>query len=247
MKHLPSPGFALLLAIACLFVVGCSEDDPAEPEPEVYRGLEGHVVDGDGNPLADVAIGIVYDIPGLILDGKKLIVLLHPADKPQTGFGFSLPEPGHIELWLTDYAGQFVVTLLDEDTQAGYQETYWDATDEDGNLVPSGAYYYHLEVDGVPGDEGLAFLQYLDPEEFLAAPNAVTDADGRFRVPDRLIPVGEVLEGVNESGESTDPVVLGDTLRIRAVQAGDSDPVWTQVLVVYEKGEENSGVEIVLQ
>ena len=123
----------------------------------------------------------------------------------------------------------------------------WNGVDDDGNAVPAGMYYTHVEIDGVLTDESDLFLLYLDPLEFLTAPNAVTDANGRFRIPDSLVPVGEVIEATNELGEVTNSSSVSDTLRILAVIDGEPDPLWTQVTVVYEQGAENSGVDLQLQ
>ncbi len=235
--------FLFLLALFIL-IPACSSDDPATPD--VVPGLTGTVSDANGQPLSDVAIGVIYDIPGAVQGGKDVIVA-PPREKSATMIRFDLPEPTDFKLWITDYAGDHVITLVDESRPAGAGAITWNGRDEEGVPVPSGMYYAHTENDGEPGETYEVFLLYLDPADFLTAPNARTDAQGRFHIPDSLIPVGEVIEVHNELNELVDSVAISDTVRVLAVRAGDPDPVWTQVSVVYERGTENSTADLTLQ
>lgn len=241
MKRMPGS----VLFVCGLFLIalatGCSDDDPAQPE--TYEGLVGRVVDADGEPLADVAVGVVYDFPGMIQGDKNLIVA-HPLEKPATAFQYDLPEDGHLRLWITDHAGDHVSTLVDEVRTAGSGHFAWTGIDDDDNPVPSGMYEAHVEVESILVAEYEFFLLFLDPADFLTAPNAVTGTDGRFRIPDSLIPVGETLTAV---GEEEVTATVSDTLRVLAVVGGDPGPVWTEATIAYREGAENSGIELRLR
>ncbi|MBN1999711.1 Ig-like domain-containing protein [candidate division KSB1 bacterium] len=63
---------------------------------------------------------------------------------PTTTIYFELPESGPVKLQLFNITGQIVRTLINGNTQAGMHKIIWDATDEQGNKVPSGLYYYQL-------------------------------------------------------------------------------------------------------
>jgi flagellar hook assembly protein FlgD len=43
--------------------------------------------------------------------------------------------------------GQEVVTLVDQDRDAGFHQVDWDGRSSSGNSVSSGIYFYKLEAD----------------------------------------------------------------------------------------------------
>ena len=64
---------------------------------------------------------------------------------------FSLPTNGHVKLEVTDILGKHVATLVNADRKAGDHIMRWIGTDDEGNEVPSGVYFYKLTV----GDESI--------------------------------------------------------------------------------------------
>lgn len=243
--HLSAISFLLLLGLAIL--PGCSDDDPAEPEVDTYVGLWGYVVDGEGAAVEDAAIGIILDYPLPVGFSKANVIVAHPLEKPMTQFAFEIPEDAHVRIWIEDYAGDPVRTLVDEELIANEYEFLWNALDDDQQPVAAGLYTVYIELDGVPGDQDDFLLVYLDSVAFLNAPNAVTDANGRFRIADSLLPIGETLDAYDEVGEPIGAHTIGDTLRVMAVREGDPDPVWTLLTVQYDAGTANRAIEIVLE
>lgn len=234
MRHLP---VALIILSAMAIIAGCSDDDPVDPVPTTYAGLQGQVVDADGNPRAGVSIGLIYDIPGITRDPK-------PHDLCKTSQR-DFPDPRPMRLWISDYAGDHVVTLLDTIPPGG-QAISWDGKDEDGNGAPSGMYYYHLEIEGEETLVKDMFLLYLSSEDFLLAPNAVTDENGMFQIPDSLIPVGELVIVTDEEGNIVDEVAVGDQIQLRAVIEGSPDPVWVGLTVEFIRGGGSEEIELTL-
>lgn len=244
MKRLILAAYALTAVFALLLATGCSDGDPFEPL--IDRDLQGQVVDANGDPLPDVAIGLIYDVPYQIESGNVRVVAVHPLAKPQTRIAFDLPEGVEVRVWITDRAGSPVATLVDETMPAGGYSIPWSAVDDDGNPVPAGLYTAHIEREGEPVETFDLLLIYLDPGEFLNAPNAMTDAEGCFRVSNRLIPAGDVIPGVVETEGEAGDITIGDQLRVMAVREGDPDPVWARITVDYDRSAENSGYRIVL-
>lgn len=244
MKRLFLTACAILTLLALLLAGGCGDGDPTEPA--IDPDLQGQVVDEDGNALADVAIGLIYDVPNLIEPGNVSVVAIHPLAKPTTVISFDLPEGNRVRVWVTDRTGRLIITLFDEVVGSGTTAVPWSAVDENGDPVPSGMYTAHAEREGEPVEVRDLLLVYLQPVEFLNAPNAVTDADGRFRISEGLIPVGDVIQGVSETGEELGDIVIGKQLRVVAVREGDPDPVSVQITVDYERGADNSGYRIAL-
>jgi choice-of-anchor B domain-containing protein len=72
---------------------------------------------------------------------------------PETSIPYSLSRNGHATLRIYDVLGRVVETLIDGDVAAGAHEQSWDAS-----RIPSGVYFYRLEV-GVVGAPGHEFSQ----------------------------------------------------------------------------------------
>ena len=59
---------------------------------------------------------------------------------------FQLPVESWIILKIYNILGQEVRTLLDEQKEAEYYSVTWDGKDSQGNVVPSGVYFYQLQA-----------------------------------------------------------------------------------------------------
>lgn len=67
---------------------------------------------------------------------------------PVTKIGIRNSEFGFIELTIYDVSGRLIRTLLNEHRSAGNHLVQWDATDNFGQQVGSGIYFYRLRVNG---------------------------------------------------------------------------------------------------
>jgi len=65
---------------------------------------------------------------------------------PETEISYALPNGCRVELLVYNLLGQRVRTLVDEYQAAGHKSVHWDGTDEDGNQVASGVYFYRIEA-----------------------------------------------------------------------------------------------------
>jgi len=63
-----------------------------------------------------------------------------------TDIEFILPQSDHVKLEVTDVLGKRVKLLCDKDMPEGHHKIRWDGTDDKGNEVPSGVYFYKLTV-----------------------------------------------------------------------------------------------------
>jgi hypothetical protein len=66
---------------------------------------------------------------------------------PSTTIRFSLPSSGYVTLDVYNILGQKVRTLVDENLTAGYKQIFWDGTNQQGQPVSSGIYFYRLKTD----------------------------------------------------------------------------------------------------
>ena len=65
-----------------------------------------------------------------------------------TQIGFELPQAGMVELSIYSADGRLVRTLVTEERDAGRHSITWDGTNEAGQKVPGGAYFYRLLAPG---------------------------------------------------------------------------------------------------
>jgi len=66
---------------------------------------------------------------------------------PNTTISFSLPEPGQVKLEIYNLRGQLVNVLSDGEESAGDHRLVWNGTDQSGNFVSSGVYFYRLRTN----------------------------------------------------------------------------------------------------
>lgn len=63
---------------------------------------------------------------------------------PTTQIEFSIPEAGNVTLKIYNSVGQLVKTLVNGNISEGYHQVTWDATDNSGNKLSSGVYFYRI-------------------------------------------------------------------------------------------------------
>jgi hypothetical protein len=61
---------------------------------------------------------------------------------------FALPQAGEVKLELYNILGQKIRTLVDQELSPGYKQVIWDGTDQKGEQVASGIYFYRLRAEG---------------------------------------------------------------------------------------------------
>jgi len=66
---------------------------------------------------------------------------------PETTISFDMPKAGNARLDIYNVKGQLVKTLFDGTTPYGKTSKVWNGTDNSGNAVTSGVYFYRLSTD----------------------------------------------------------------------------------------------------
>jgi len=66
---------------------------------------------------------------------------------PSTTIPFGLPRDTHVKIVIYDVRGAMVRNLLDEDMRQGKRSVVWDGTDDRGQSVASGVYFYRLSTE----------------------------------------------------------------------------------------------------
>ena len=70
---------------------------------------------------------------------------------PQTHIKYTLPVTSRVILRIFTILGQEVVTLVDAEQPAGYQELIWDGTNRSRQPVASGTYIYQISAQSLDG------------------------------------------------------------------------------------------------
>jgi len=64
----------------------------------------------------------------------------------ETGIPYTLSERTRTNLRIYDITGKLVRTLIDEVQSTGGKEVLWDRRNQNGESVPSGIYFYKLDI-----------------------------------------------------------------------------------------------------
>ncbi len=67
---------------------------------------------------------------------------------PTTTIQYSLPKSSEVKIRIFNPMGQVIQTLVQEDQQPGNYNVTWDGKTTQGQLVPSGVYYYQIIAEG---------------------------------------------------------------------------------------------------
>ncbi|MBD3340003.1 MAG: T9SS type A sorting domain-containing protein [Candidatus Lokiarchaeota archaeon] len=78
---------------------------------------------------------------------------------PETKINFQIPKSGKVTVKIYDILGREVKTLVDDFYYAGNYNISWDGSDELGNSVASGVYFYQLQAKGVSGKSNENFVE----------------------------------------------------------------------------------------
>ncbi len=66
---------------------------------------------------------------------------------PVTEIQFAIPEAGNVRLEVYNLQGQLVKTLVNEARSAGFWSATWDGTNNNGEQVSSGVYFYRIDCN----------------------------------------------------------------------------------------------------
>jgi len=67
---------------------------------------------------------------------------------PETKINYQLPKRSYVRITIYNLQGQLIKVLLEQEQPEGYYRLKWNATNNQGDKLPSGLYLYHMETDG---------------------------------------------------------------------------------------------------
>jgi hypothetical protein len=89
------------------------------------------------------AVGIDDDNDGLPAEYALKQNYPNPFN-PETNIEYQLPQAGLVTIEIFNILGQNVRTLLSENRDAGVHTAHWNGVNNDGQMVPSGIYFYRI-------------------------------------------------------------------------------------------------------
>lgn len=98
----------------------------------------------------------------LPVTGPRVSTLMQNAPNPfreSTALLFALAERGHVRMEIFDPSGRLVATPADGQFDAGLHSIPWKGRDAQGQMVPSGVYFYRFTAKGVRQTRKMILLQ----------------------------------------------------------------------------------------
>lgn len=121
------------------------------------EGLLAEVIslENEPNPNFNLAEAVTFqtlpsgigDAPSLLADGFVLRQNYPNPFNPTTNIGFVIADLGFTELKIYDVLGREVKTLVNRQLFPGSYEERWDGTNNHGQQVPGGIYFYRLKTE----------------------------------------------------------------------------------------------------
>ncbi len=78
---------------------------------------------------------------------------------PTTTIQYELPRKSNVQITIYDLLGRKMNTLVSETQDAGYKSIQWDATNDYGQPVSAGMYFYRLQADGLTQTRKMILLK----------------------------------------------------------------------------------------
>ena len=78
---------------------------------------------------------------------------------PVTQIKYNLPEDSFVSIKIYDVMGRNIKTLLNEQKMGGYHTIRWDATNNFGEAVPAGIYFYTIDAGSFTNTKKMIFLK----------------------------------------------------------------------------------------
>jgi len=78
---------------------------------------------------------------------------------PTTTISFNMPQSGYVTMKVYDVLGRCVRTLASGEYSAGNYSIVWDATDDSGNNISAGVYFYTISAENYHATRRMMFIK----------------------------------------------------------------------------------------
>ncbi|MBN2000480.1 T9SS type A sorting domain-containing protein [candidate division KSB1 bacterium] len=134
-------------------------DRPSENGTWYYK-LEDVSLDGtvhQHGPITVMVTGVQKNQP--LPDRFDLLQNWPNPFNPSTQIGYAVPKAEFVTIRVYDLSGKLVRTLVNERKSAGNHRTVWDRTDDRGQIVPSGIYFYRMRAGKFEATKKMTLLK----------------------------------------------------------------------------------------
>ena len=195
-----------LIKILCLSMLWFSCESSTEPE-ENNNHIRGYVYNNSGEPLENTAIFLTYEII--------------PIDRPNTTISFSIPEAGPVSVWITDFCGDLVKTLIDNEMyDAGTYSVTWDTRDNNDNVIVHGSYTVYINLNGSEISMN-TFYNSIDYNWIMNESNPeswnshdLTNEEGYFSIPIECLSFGVTQTMTDGNGNYLGEFIVPYTIKL---------------------------------
>ncbi len=125
-----------------------SENGMHRLKSEYSNGLLIADISHDGSFILAWDESFIQDHSSRVPERLELIRAFPNPFNQSVNLEFTFEKPGYSHLGIYDIAGRLVVTLIDQDLNAGAHNTVWDGRGSEKQSLPSGIYWAQLEMDG---------------------------------------------------------------------------------------------------
>jgi hypothetical protein len=127
-------------------------------------GLVGGGGGDDFSPIistGSIYYGVTSDVGSAeVIPSEYLLAQNYPNPfNPITQISFEVPTAANVNVEVYNILGQKIKTLVSEYKDAGQYTVSWNATNENGQPVPSGVYFYRLKTDNYSETKRMMLLK----------------------------------------------------------------------------------------
>ncbi len=116
-------------------------------------------VDFEGQQEICATVYIQFTEPSQLPGGVELEAAYPNPFNPRTCISYQLPQQMQVEVQIFDILGHFVKTLFKGEQAAGNYRLFWDATNAQGQKVPTGSYVIRLHTPNSTQVQKITFLK----------------------------------------------------------------------------------------
>ena len=154
-------------------------NDNIIPFGEEYDDVNNNYCYDEGEPFIDTNTNGIWDpSTNYISKTINLLGLLSESDNdtylpnrfdlkqnypnpfnPLTNISFNVPQYGEIIITIVNIEGKVINNLINDKFYPGKYSVIWDGTDKNGNIVPSGIYYYQMQTNNFIKSKKLVLIK----------------------------------------------------------------------------------------
>ena len=125
-----------------------------------------HVTDGQDTLMSNEMRNISFDASDVLsLDGSMLPLEFALGQNypnpfnPTTKIQYALANDAFVNISIYDLMGRSIKSLINIEQAAGFYEINWNATNNNGELVPAGMYFYMIQAGTFKSTKKMVLLK----------------------------------------------------------------------------------------